>query len=572
MRWWFNVGLVFLILFSSFIQPSYGITSTTIQIEVNGTNNLPVKEATIEVLFFNASNASSSYFYTNENGTATFQGEQNQTYTFKITAENYEPLSKNITISPDILDYKLKFTLNPLKNQKDTGFLPILIPGVIGFLIFINWSIRFYNNRFSSNRSEKEEKYFLILILVSALIFYLLGLFWLIIIALIVYLALVIINPPSLEKNARDSLIVLSLLAWPTVLYYLLYNGKEFILFSDSLRFSVYIPIAALIGILSYLLLSIEEIFSQALPKHLKKKIIWGYIRRITIAPYIAILGTYVLLDAAQIKNQWFVLLFSFFTGMFTKTIEERLYKSVQGLLPDDLVKEFKEREKYKIEKLELVSRLDVEEDSAFELYIKNIKSVEQLKVADFELLKNPDWITKEYFCYIVEKAKEQHDEINRLKEILSLTPSELKLLVDKAKVYSIKDFANVDIDSIDWKMEVSTENTKISNIFKQKQIKAKELAKSEDFKLLSLEDLKKLNEICKTEDEFQVILSLHIDLKKLMIPGWRVEDTNKIRDIPINDLSQLKEQCSNEGNMKILQDKMKGSQRILELLEKINK
>ena len=569
MRGWFNVSLVFLILFSSFIQPTYGIASTTIQIEVNGSNNLPVNEATIEVFSINVPNASSLYFYTNENGTAIFQGEQNQTYTFKITAENYEPLSKNITISPDILDYKLKFVLNPLKSQKDSGFLPIFIPGVIGFLLFINWSIRFYNNRFSSNGSKNVETYFLFLILIgiSALIFYLLySFFWLIVIASIVYLAVVIINSPSLEKIVRDSLFVLSLLSWPTVLYYLLYNGKEFILFSDSLRFSVYIPIAALIGILSYLLLSIEEIFSQALPKHLKKKIVWGYIRRITIAPYIAILGTYVLLDAAQIKNQWFVLLFSFFTGIFTKTIEERLYKIVQGLLPDDLVKEFKERERYKIEKLELVSRLDVEEDIAFELYRKNIKSVEQLA-----LLKDDKEKTK-YFKHIVEKANEQLVEINRLKEILSLTPSELTLLVDKAKVYSIKDFANVDVDSIDWEMEVSTENTKLSNIFKQKQIKAKEFAKSEDFKLLSLEDLKKLENFYKTEDEFQVILSLHIDLKKLMIPGWSVEDTKKIRDIPINDLSQLKEQCSNEGNMKILQDKMKGSQRILELLEKINK
>ena len=107
MRYCLNAGLIFLIVFFLFIQPSYGITSTTIQIEVNGSNNLPVKEATIEVFSINVPNASSLYFYTNENGTALFQGEQNQTYTFKIMAENYEPLSKNVTILPLITENKL---------------------------------------------------------------------------------------------------------------------------------------------------------------------------------------------------------------------------------------------------------------------------------------------------------------------------------------------------------------------------------------------------------------------------------------------------------------------------------
>jgi hypothetical protein len=291
---------------------------------------------------------------------------------------------------------------------------------------------------------------------------------------------------------------------------------------------------------------------------------------------YTGIIGTfnvYILLDAAKIQNSWFVLVFSFFTGMFTKTIEVWLYKSVQGLLPEELRNEFNERYKYNLENSELVVRLNIEEDVVFGLYFNNVDTVEQLAVANFHKLKNKEGITEEYFNYIFEKANDQLDEIKIIKEFLNLTPTELKLLIDKANVYSIKDFANVDIDSIDWKMEVATDNTKISNTFKQKQIKAKVFAKSENFKFLSLEDIKKLNEICrnKTEKEFNVILSLHIDLKKLKIPDWSVEDTINIRNIPIATLKQLKEHSSTEGNMKILQGKMKDSPRILKLFEEIN-
>jgi len=92
--------------------------------------------------------------------------------------------------------------------------------------------------------------------------------------------------------------------------------------------------------------------------------------------------------DAVKIQNLWFVLLFSFFTGMFTKTIEVWLYKSIQGLLPEEFRNEVKERDKYSIENSERVVRLDVEEDVAHQLYLyHNIKSVEQLAVTGFDFV-----------------------------------------------------------------------------------------------------------------------------------------------------------------------------------------
>ncbi|MFZ3059759.1 MAG: hypothetical protein WA102_08460 [Candidatus Methanoperedens sp.] len=516
---WLNTGLIFLILVSLFIQPTYGIANPTIQIDVNGTNDLPVKEATIEVFSFNVSNASSLYLYSNENGTAFFQGEQNQTYTFKITAENYEPVSKNITISPFITENKLKFTLTPLKSQKDSGFLPIFIPAFLGLLMFIFWAYRFYLNR---------------------------------------------IYPSMPERYIRNFLLLLSLFSWPAILFYLLYEHKENIILMENLRFPVYIPAAALIGVLSYLLLSIQEVFTQVIHVYKKKSIVWGYVRRTIIAPYIAILGVYILLDAAKIQNSWFVLLFSFFTGMFTKTIEVWLYKSIQGLLPEELRTEVTEREKYDVENSELVVRLNIEKDVAFKLYYNDIDTVEQLAVADFEKLKNKDGITKEYFDYVFGKANEQIAEIKRLKEILNLTSSELELLVDKAKVYSIKDFANVDIDSIDWGMEVATENTKISNRFNQKQTKARE-----NLKTLSLEDLKKSRDISKEKADYFDILNLHSDIRAVGISNWTVEETQKLLGYQIKTLKDLKNLCDSEGKNNVL-EKMKDIPRISELIEKI--
>ncbi len=521
---WLNTGLIFLILFSLFIQPTYGIASPTIQLDVNGTNDLPVKEATIEVFSFNVSNASSLYLYSNENGTAFFQGEQNQTYTFKITAENYEPVSKNITISPFITETKLKFTLSPLKSQKDSGFWPIFIPALLGLLMFIFWAYRFYNNH---------------------------------------------VSPSWYERGIRNSLLLLSLFSWIPVIIYLLYKQKDYIVLSDNLRFPVYIPVAALIGVLSYLLMSIEEIFSQNIHVYKKKSIVYGYIRRIIIAPYIAILGVYILLDAVKIQNLWFVLFFSFFTGMFTKTIEVWLYKSIQGLLPEELRNEVKERDKYNIENSELVVRLGVEEDVANNLYLyNNIDTVEQLAEAGFDTLKDQNGITENYFKYISEKANEQRAGIKRLKEILSLNPSELKLLTDKAKVYSLKEFANIDIDSINWEAEVATENTKISNIFKQKQIKAKEFAKYEDFKLLTLEDLRKSRDISKEKADYFEILNLHSDIRAVGISNWTVEYTKKLLDLQIKTLDELKTRCINQGKdnvKKEIQDSV-----ISELIDKI--
>lgn len=453
--------MIFLFVFSLLIQASYGqeanqtpndtnqsqkngmgssptITTQNIScvlhdqnitIELNSTNNLPVKETTVEV-FDNGTKILD--LYTNDNGLAFFPANQSKTYRFVIEAESYENVTKNITILLGIFENKIKFTLKPQKSQKDSDFWPLFIPAVIGFLVFMYWFHRFYYSR----------------------------------------------NIP--DSRWRNSLFTffhsLLILSWPAVLVYLLLYGKENIilpgiLMPGNVSFPVYIPVLALIGVISYLLRSIEETFLQIIPKYKKKSIIWGYIRRITIAPYIAILGVYILLDAAKVQNIWFIYGFSFFTGIFTKTIEEWLYKSIQGSLPEDLIKEIKEREKYNIENSELVVRLKVDEDVANSLYQNGIREVDQLALLDINRIKED--INPEYLNEIIKDAKKQIAELDKLKELLNLTTSQLDLLINKAKVYSITDFVDLDVDSIDWGMK-PTENAKLIQSLKQKQIQTK--------------------------------------------------------------------------------------------------
>lgn len=533
MKWWAYKYLIFLFVFSLLIQTSYGtenVTSQICAIELKDTNNQPVKEATIEVFSINGSFLYS--LYTNENGTASFPGEQNATYNFIIKAENYEIASKNVTILPTIPDNKIKFTLKPSKNPKDSNFLLIFIPSIIGLLVFVYWFIRFYHGRFFSI--------------------------------------------PLMETIGFNLLCVILILSWPAVILYLLYKGEEYILLSE-LRFSVYIPVEAIIGVVAYLLLSVQETFSQSIPKYKKKSIEFGYLRRITIAPYIAILGVYILLDAARIQNFWFILLFSFFSGMFTKTIEEWLYKAVKGLLPQELREEIKERVEYNVENSDLVVKIKVDEDAAYRLYHNGIRNVEQLALLDgkndeIEKLISKE-VKKEYLTKIIDDAVKHLKMINELKKRLNFTASELDLLFKKAKVYSIIDFAYLDIESIDWGGKVPAENKKISDLFIQKQSKAKEIAKTEvELKFLSLRDLQELykNFNDKTPEEYIEIINLHTDVIEKGIYNWTAKDTKKLLEHGIKTLSELKQKCESEQGKKYLEKIKEDIPGISELIEKI--
>lgn len=185
---------------------------------------------------------------------------------------------------------------------------------------------------------------------------------------------------------ARNFIIIFVVLGWPIVLLYLDYKKITHITFYgiEKLQFPVYIIAASFVGILTYLFLSIEERFSQLMPEYMKMSIAWSYLKRTLTAPFIALVGFYLLNHLLNIEeineiNDYFVFVFSFFAGVFTKTIETWIFSSVQRLLPGEKKIEFDARTEYKVENSCFVTKLRLDEEFAYVLYSVKIRTIEDL-------------------------------------------------------------------------------------------------------------------------------------------------------------------------------------------------
>jgi hypothetical protein len=136
-------------------------------------------------------------------------------------------------------------------------------------------------------------------------------------------------NIQKFLNKVRSYYIFGLMLTWPGILIYFYVNDIKYVSLHGiaDLAFPVYIITASFIGVLSYLLLSIEETFCDLIPQYQKASIAWSYLRRILIAPFIAIIGFYLINylpnKPEEIKNinDHFVFVFSFFAGVFTKSI-----------------------------------------------------------------------------------------------------------------------------------------------------------------------------------------------------------------------------------------------------------
>jgi hypothetical protein len=256
----------------------------------------------------------------------------------------------------------------------------LLLPIFFGRLLFLGWFGRYF---------EEMSLYFVLftlslpaVILILATIFFVDfskniffdGLLFLALIVLISPIVSVIMNTRGKDIKTRNEIVIKLLdktrsiniigvmLIWPVVLIYFYVKNIKYIAFNgiENLTFPVYIITASFIGVLSYLLLSIEDTFCHLIPEYQKKSIAWSYLRRMLIAPFIAIIGYYLLYfiqnrpEGLKDINDRFVFIFSFFAGIFTKSIEEWIYAWVQKLLPGDKLKEFQSRDQYDVDNSDL--------------------------------------------------------------------------------------------------------------------------------------------------------------------------------------------------------------------------
>jgi hypothetical protein len=79
---------------------------------------------------------------------------------------------------------------------------------------------------------------------------------------------------------------------------------------------------------------------------------------------------------------------FSFFVGIFTKTIESWIYDWVQKILPGGKKVEYDLRDNYRIRELPFITKLGLDEDVAYKLYHVNIKTIDDLASFTPEKLK----------------------------------------------------------------------------------------------------------------------------------------------------------------------------------------
>ena len=246
----------------------------------------------------------------------------------------------------------------------------------------------------------------------------------------------------GLHDILRNFIVIFVVLIWPIVLLYFNYKNIDYIAFYgvDKLQFPVYIIAASFVGILSYLFLSIEETFDQLIPEYQKISITWSYLKRILTAPFIAVVGFYLLNHLLRIQemkeiNDYFVFVFSFFAGVFTKTIETWIFAWVQKLLPGDKKDEFDARAEYKVENSFFVTKLRLDGDLAYMLYNAKIRTIEELASFKAEdLMKKVNLDTRNQGEGIGCPLKK------REKTLGSYTKEQLELYIDRAKYYTEMD------------------------------------------------------------------------------------------------------------------------------------
>ncbi len=397
-----------------------------IDVFVHDINDNPIREATIILKSLEEPVSQDKNLFTNRKGIAIAQVNPG-TYGFSIQARNYQNVSKTITIfngDPDTIE----FTLVP-----ETGYdlWIFFLPVFLGFLLYVCWLCE------SSEKMKFAFIVFLLSIFIPLLIlmsdlhytmfFYVSLFFSIFLLITLILICLYFPKKPEISQKSTDfsniiaetfelvkaSLTVLAILSWALIVCYFECENIETVVISDLnyLEFPVYIVVGVAIGVLSYLMLTIRQTFSQLLPAHEKRNILWECTRRILIAPYIAVVGVYLLfsistnditnsfsnisnptpniagspgIDIAT-SNAHFVFLFSIFAGMFTNTVEESVYKNVRKFLSLNAGKE-DEDNNGGIKKSDLFELGIENEDLIYRLYYEaNIKSAQSLAKADSE-------------------------------------------------------------------------------------------------------------------------------------------------------------------------------------------
>ena len=225
--------------------------------------------------------------------------------------------------------------------------------------------------------------------------------------------------------------------------YGLFTKSYEVYFFDPDLKVSLFVPIVAFIGAISYVTISIIDNIETKPSQEDWKRIRCAYGRRLLMAPYIAVIALFTITEAAQIKNIWLILFFAYFVGLYTKAIEGTLKAIGMKFLNEKQRTELSKRE---MRTSDIVRQLDVSTGIAHKLDALGISKIDDLVAIRGDRIKDiaeKAEINESYLSSLKNKAEKRIQNIETMEKEVGLGSNLIKKLVDMG-IYSKDDLIRV--------------------------------------------------------------------------------------------------------------------------------
>lgn len=202
------------------------------------------------------------------------------------------------------------------------------------------------------------------------------------------------------------------------------FEGGNYIIcfFDPGLKVPLFVPIAAFLGATSYITVSILENREKELSDSEWINVKCAYGRRLFMAPYIAIIALFTIFVAisgsatnvANTTNQWAIVFFAYFVGLYTKAIEGTLEEIGMKFLTKKQKIELANRA---MKHSDIVIKLDASTSIAYKLKAQGIIKICDLiamREDDIEQIAKKAEIDKSYLDGLKEKAKNISETIQK--------------------------------------------------------------------------------------------------------------------------------------------------------------
>ena len=213
-------------------------------------------------------------------------------------------------------------------------------------------------------------------------------------------------------------------------------KSYEIYFFDPDLRVSIFVPIVAFIGAISYITVGMIDKVKTKPRKSDWEHIHCAYGRRLLMAPYVAIIALFTIFEPAQMENPWVILFFAYFVGLYTKLIE--------GTLKEIGMKFLTKKQKIELSKIEMgssdiVKQLNVSTGIAHNLDALGISKIDDLAAIRPERINEiaeQAVIDKEYLTHLMDISKKRIQNIETMEKNLGLGSNLVRILVDR-DIYS---------------------------------------------------------------------------------------------------------------------------------------